>query len=180
MIEEGYYPARAYRVTDEFGRDVYCRFGKAKTGTNQCLILFEVTDGDHAGAVLPWFGSFSGNSWERTVESLRYCGFQGDDIMAINSQRLDRPVSIKVEHHEYAGRIYARVAFVNQAGGSAKLSHTLSATEMRAFAAHLKQRLGQLGQRPPAPARQPPSEQLRDAMNAAYAAPPPEDDDLPF
>jgi len=181
MIEEGYYSARASQVTNEHGHSVYCRFGRAGTGTIQCLMMFEIMDGEYAGTRLPWFGSFSGNSWERTVESLRYCGFQGDDVEAINSQALDRVVTVKVEHDEHNGRIYSRVAFVNKPGGHVNLNNPFNAAELRTFAAQMRQRIGALSQRSSAPsgisANLKPSEQLGKML---AQMPPYGDDDLPF
>jgi hypothetical protein len=128
---------------------------------------------------LPWFGSFSTAALEYTIKGLRRCGFQGDDISTINQQSLDQAVSVKVEHEEYNGRYYARVAFVNKPGGTVKLNTPLSGTELRVFAAQLKQRLGGSTQRPPDTGRPKPSEQLRKALNSP-GAPPYHDDEIPF
>ena len=165
MIEEGYYSARAIQVDDENGRPVYCRFGTASTGTKQCLVMFTV-EYDDGSVVLPWFGFFGSESWERTVQSLRYCGFRGDDISTINSQKLDEPVTVKVEHEERNdGRVYARVAFVNRPGARIKFNSPMGANELRHFAAQLKQRMSQQAPGSATTTRIPPSEQIRQAMN---------------
>ena len=39
------------------------------------MIYFQITDGAHAGTVRPWFGFFGKGSYERTLEALRYMGW---------------------------------------------------------------------------------------------------------
>lgn len=149
LVPAGYYRARVSRMTDDRGNEVWARFGRASTGTQQVLMKFEVIEeGDWKGRKLFYFGSFTENSWERTVEGLRYCGFQGDDLGEINQQTLDRDVSIKVEQTANAAgdRTYARVAFINEVGGAIELANPLSGDELRHFAAQMKSKLA--GKRP--------------------------------
>lgn len=138
LIPEGYYRAVARAVPDDNGTLQIAQWGKAKTGTRQVLVHFEVLDADHAGDILPWFGYFTDDTVKRTLESLRYCGWKGDDIQQLGP--LDQVVSIKVEHNTHEGKTYARVAFVNRMGaGRVKLADPLSSDEMRQFAAMVKQ-----------------------------------------
>lgn len=138
IIPENYYRAVARSMPDDNGVEQIAQWGKAKTGTRQVLIHFEVIDGEHAGTVLPWFGYFTKDATQRTLESLRFCGWKGDDIQQLGA--LDQVVSIKVEHNEYEGKTHARVAFVNRLGaGRVKLADPLSSDEMRQFAAMVKQ-----------------------------------------
>ena len=160
MIEEGYYNARAVRIKDDNGADVWATFGRASTGTRQMLMQFElIDDGEHKGKRLPWIGFFTNASWERTVESLRHCGFQGNDLDRLNEQNLDQVVSVKVEHEtsQSNGRVYVRIAFVNAAGsGSVKLSNPMSRGELRDFSAMMKNRIaGISGSTPSQPTRDP-------------------------
>lgn len=143
LIPEGYYQARAVRIKDNYGDDVWARWGRAKTGTHQIVMKFQVTtDGEYKSKQLLWFGFFTDKSWERTFESLQYCGFQGDDMSTLDEQTLDREVSIKVEHveSETGDRKYARVAFVN-ASNTVGLANPMSRDEIRDFAAMMKGRI---------------------------------------
>ncbi len=143
MIPQGYYDAHAVRIKNVYGEEVWAAFGRASTGTQQVLVMFEVIEEEHQGERVPWFGFFTPKSWERTIESLRHCGFEGDDLSTLNDQTLDQVVSIKVEHetHEKSGRVYARVAFVNASGGGVKLATPMSRDELRDFASMMKGRM---------------------------------------
>jgi hypothetical protein len=138
LIPKGNYPAVAIKQMLD-GNEVWAQFGAAKTGTKQVLLYFEIIgDGPHAGKVIPWFGYFTADTVRRTFESLRYCGFRGDDLMKLNSQSLDQEVSITVDHQDYDGKTYARVGFVNRAGGGAiKLAQPMGEGELRMFAAEM-------------------------------------------
>ena len=144
MIPAGYYKARAVRVKDDYGGEVWAKFGRASTGSQQVLMMFEILEGVHEGAKLPWFGFFTENAWERTIESLRYCGFQGDDLSTLGEQTLDQVVSVKVEHNtnKNSGQVYARVAFVNELGaGGVRLADAMTSDEVRDFAAMMKSKI---------------------------------------
>lgn len=137
LIPEGYYRAVAVPRRGEDGTHTV-RWGTVND-KKQVLVYFQVTHGDWAGEVLPWFGFFSDNAWERTIESLRYIGFTGDDLTTLAEQPLDQMVTITVEHNEYNEKTYARVAFVNALGGGAiQMKNPMGAGDVRKFAARMK------------------------------------------
>lgn len=147
LIPEGYYTAVAVRVNGEDG-DHVARWSKASTGNRSVLIYFEILEGDHRGRRLPWFGYFTKGTSKRTVESLRYCGFKGNDLTDLDNQELNQQVSIQVEHDTYQGdnddapKTRVRVAWVNRAGGGTiKLKDPMSRDELRKFAAMMAQSL---------------------------------------
>ena len=142
MVRQGYYKARAVRIDDGYGNEVWARWGKASTGTQQVGMMFEIIDGNYQGTRLPWYGSFTEKSWERTVESLKHCGFQGDNLTKLNEQTLDREVSIKVDHrvNDFGEVVNARVAFVN-ATASVGFNDPMSSDELRDFAAKIRDRM---------------------------------------
>lgn len=148
LIPPGTYRAVAVPV-DVDGVATYAQFGVSKEKqTKQVCVNFEILDDAWAGVRLAWFGYFTQKTWERTVESLRYCGFKGDDLESVVRQALDQEVSIVVEHHEYNGKTYARVAWVNASGGGGmKLANQMSANDLRMFSAQMKQRgIGKIGE----------------------------------
>jgi hypothetical protein len=110
-IPTGTYPAKPTRVNEE---GPFARLGVSKQKkSNQILIWFEITDGPYKGSKLPWFGYFTEDSAERTIDSLRLCGFTGQDIYDIENQTLDGSVLVQVENTVYKGRNQCRIAWVN-------------------------------------------------------------------
>jgi len=134
VINAGIYNGRAQSV----------QWGRTSKGAEQVALEFRIVEGDPEaiGQTVVWFGFFTDKTWERTMESLRYCGWKGDDLSAIRVEDLDQLVELVVEHDEYQGDINARVAWVNRPGGGGrlKLKDQLSPDEVRAFAARMKQR----------------------------------------
>jgi len=173
LIPATYYRARAVRTVDDAGIEVWAIWGRANTDTVQVGMTFEILDGEYSGHRLPWYGYWTKNSWERTVQSLRYCGFTGNDLMDLNNQDLSNEVSVKVEHEDYDGETYARIAWVNQGHSGVRMANPMSIDELRMFSARMQSGLGggtpqrQQSKRQQPQRQQPPST-------------PPHPDDLPF
>ena len=100
------------------------------------------------GQKIAWFGYFATEkNAKRTIESLRYCGFKGEDLAAAGEQTLDQRVSLTIEHDEYDGKVRAKVAWVNgQGGGGYKIEKPMAGDELRRFAASLKQHVKATGE----------------------------------
>ena len=130
LIPEGRYNARAR----EWG------LGKTQTGKVQFAVEFEILDGVYAGQRRTWYGLFvkgekDGKPYDlgkRTLESLRYCGWTGDNIAEV--RELPNTVGITIQHDTYQGQTRDRVGFVNRLGGLA-LKNELGTSEAAAFAA---------------------------------------------
>ena len=138
IAEEGYCKAVAVAREGEDGTHTV-RWGKSDKGTKSVMVYFELLDGPDRGTVLPWWGYFTNKTSERTVESLRFMGFKGDDLFKAGEQELDQVVQVLVEHNTYEGKTRARIAFVNAMGGGAMtLKNPLSDKDVRAFAATMK------------------------------------------
>lgn len=93
----------------------------AKKETPQCAVMFEITDGPHAGKRVSWYGYFTEKTAERTVESLQHCGWQGDDVTAVDLKDLANEVEIVVEAEPWesdsgASGVTSRVRWVNSPG----------------------------------------------------------------
>jgi Fe-S cluster assembly iron-binding protein IscA len=105
------------------------QFGKTAKGGEQIAVLFEILEGPDAGNSVTWFGYFTEKTVDRTIEALRYCGMEGDDLSAI--RELPNKVQIVVEHETYEGKTRAKVAWVNQLGGGAiKLNNPMDDREL--------------------------------------------------
>ena len=176
MITEGKYLARA--------RD----WALSLTSTNkeQIGVAFEILQGEFAGQYLTWYGFFTDATFERTLESLRACGWLGSDLAEIDG--LDtNDVQIVVEHEvsEKDGNTYPKVRWVNKLRGVA-LKNQLDAHQAKTFAARMKGHILAFDKsagapRSSTPAPRPPNSQ-RSGARSSYGPPepPPHDDsDLP-
>lgn len=150
--------------------------GESGTGSEQVAIEFEILTPDAPEKALTWYGYFSEKAFDRTIESLRICGWAGANLEEIADGQggLDANlVSLTVEDEEYDGRTFAKVQWVNRPGGLA-LKAPLVGERAKSFAAQMQGRIRALdasqGKRP-APAAAP-------AGNGG--AKKPEFDDVPF
>lgn len=180
-MDEGTYKAKAVDV----------ELGYAQTGTPQVAVLFEVLEGDEAGSRITWYGYFTDGTSQRTIESLRNCGWKGNDLSELEPSLLPDDVQIVVQHQEYNGAMRAKVAWVNKVGaGTIAMKERMTPEQRKQFAAQMKGACMAIGGTQAAsPARQAPAQ--RSAVPAQRpaaqrqtpgAAPPPADplDDIPF
>ena len=168
--------------------------GHTSDGKPQVAICFSLLDDDYKGETITWFGSFSKNlgngtktPFQRTVETMRTCGWEGDDFS--NLTGLDaNEVSLVIEHEEYQGRTQVKVKWVNALGGIA-LKAPMTPEAAKAFAAKMKGELLALGKpaaaatskpsKPPASKRNNSSDHPN-APGSTYGREPGADDDIPY
>jgi len=124
----GKYTARATDVA----------LGMTETGKEQIAVSFEVVDGDQAGEEITWYGYFTEKTAERTIESLRHMGWQGNDLAAIAVDQLPNEVSIVVDADEYNGVTRMKVQWVNRAGAGLALRTRMAPDAASSFAARMK------------------------------------------
>ena len=111
-------------------------FGVASSGNEQVAVMFEITGGEFAGRTITWFGSFSDAAIDRTLDSLRHCGWDGDSLETIDD--LGRTeVDIVVVEEEYQGQMNTKVRWVNRPARIA-LKHQLEGAALKAFASRLR------------------------------------------
>jgi hypothetical protein len=186
LIPKGSYRAVAVQVNVEGFGPTFVQFGETSKGNPQVVVNFEIIDGDMAGRRHAWWGYFTEATTERTVESLRYCGFKGDDLAGAMTQQLDQEVQIVVDHEEYQGKVRSRIQWVNRGGGGGyKLDKPMDKRSLTAFAARMRASVrsipdtpGKKGERGTPSAGNgtpPPSDNW-----SGSSAPPPTDDDIPF
>ena len=133
MIPEGYYKARAL----DGG------LGETKKGDPEIGICFELLDEGYEGQRITWHGFFmktvgkdGKTSMQRTIEQLRICGWQGDDLSELVGIS-DNEVQLKIVHDTWEGVTKAAVAFINRPGGLA-MKAPMSAQSAKEFAARMK------------------------------------------
>lgn len=128
MIPSGTYKARAKEWA----------LGMSQTGKEQIAVLFELADGELAGQTITWFGYFTDNTLDRTLDSLRHCGWQSDSLADLD--HLDtNEVEIVVEEDTYEGKTRSKVRWVNRPSRLA-LKEQLNPQAIQAFAARLRGR----------------------------------------
>lgn len=119
---------------------------RTKDGKERIVVKFAIVGGQYDGQAVDWAGFFTDKTFDRTIQSLRYCGWRGDDISDLTGIDANE-VQIVVQHDEYNEKVYPRVAWVNQIGGGARMP----ADEVREFAESIKARIGALSSAEPEP-----------------------------
>lgn len=159
--------------------------GMSTSGKEQIAILFELTAGEQAGHTYTWFGYFTEGAVDRTLDSLRYCGWQGDNIAELDGLDANE-VDIVLDEEEYEGKMRTKVKWVNRPARLA-LKEQMNAAQMASFAARLRGKAvahkQKFGNQAPAPSRSAPTSRRSSSDAAPWDdnAPPPEDgDSIPF
>jgi hypothetical protein len=116
--------------------------GLSSNKNEQIAVQFEVLDGEFAGYFITWFGYFSDAARDRTFDSLRTCGWVGDDF--VNFAGLGScKVSLVIEDEHYKGKTHSRVKWINRLGGGAvKMAATMDEARRRQFAARMLMHAG--------------------------------------
>lgn len=148
ITKAGTYKAKAFEAM----------LGKsAKKGTPFVGVKFRVTEGEFAGQTVKWEGYLSetlgGRSKktpaERTIESLQYCGWSGDDLSIFASGALQgidtNEVELVVEMEQYEDnqtgetRESPKVQWVNRPGGGVQFAgEAVDAATAKAFGARFR------------------------------------------
>lgn len=110
--------------------------GESENGKPHIAVSFKVKDTDGEEKFVSWRGFFTEATTERTIESLRYMGFEGDDLA--NLVGLDKnEVDLVVEDEEYEGKTFPRVQWVNKPRGP-QVKTALEGQKLSTFAAQMK------------------------------------------
>jgi hypothetical protein len=179
MIDPGTYLARA--TSSELG---YTANGKEQIGISFSLV-------DQPGTYITWYGGFSneinGNAkkspCERTFETLRTCGWEGDDLSdlgGIESNEVELVIDIEDDQN---GVPRNRVKWVNAPGGGGPaMKNVMPVDQKKAFAAKMKgaalaskQKMG--AQKPVQPR---PQSQRQAPKSTGSSSQYDESDDIPF
>ena len=122
-------------------------FGKSTKGNEQIGVAFTISQGEHTGRRVVWYGFFNTQeNADRAIKSLRAAGWTGDDLT--NLEGLGSvEASVVVEVDEYQGEKKNKIAWVNSSGVAMK--EKMSDQEKKALAARLKGAI--LASKPSAP-----------------------------
>ncbi len=127
---------------------VSCGFGTAESsGNTQIGITFEIVNHpEFAGETITWLGHFTDKTSERTIESLQYMGWRGDDLSELDNlgpeqcaALLPSAVQIVCEPDTYKDKTTLKVQWVNQiGGGSFAFKAPVTGKDLKAFAAQMR------------------------------------------
>jgi hypothetical protein len=113
--------------------------GATSSGNKEVAVLFDILDESAEYSSLTWRGYLSDAAFERTIESLRICGWEGDDLSKLEG--LDKnEVELVVEEEEYEGKIQTKVRWVNRLG-SLSIKAPLEGDQLKSFAAAMQSRI---------------------------------------
>ena len=168
------------------GRAREWALGHSKNGTEQIAVLFDYIDSNGEASTITWFGYFSEAACDRTIEALRYCGWEGDDFGRLDG--LDKnEVELVIENETYEGKSHLKVQWVNRLAALA-LKAPMDQNQVAAFAARMrgkavasrqKMAAAPRAQQPArAPAHRSPAGDYGDYDGPD--APPPTDDEIPY
>jgi hypothetical protein len=128
-----------YEIGKHPARAVNAVLGVANTGTEQVGIEYEFTDGPNKGKRITHYAYFTDKTMDRSVETLRLSGFEGDDLTDVSS--LSAPttpvVQLVLEHEEHNGVSQIRVKWVNRLGGAA-VKQAMEPDQARDFANRMR------------------------------------------
>lgn len=124
-IEKGTYRGRAIAGSEQYGT--------TSKGNDQIVLELDLLD---IGERVSTFLVFSDNSAEFSVDRLRACGWEGEDLS--NLQGIDRnEVSVSVWYEEYQGKEQMKVEIAT-GGGRVVLDAPMDDKAKRAFGARFR------------------------------------------
>lgn len=125
-MENGTYRARATSWV----------LGETSTGKEQVAVEFSLTDPELQGERIAWYGFFTEKTFERTIESLRACGWTGDNLEDLSGLDANE-VDLVIEQETYEGKTTPRVRWVNRPGAIG-VKTALAPEKAKTFAAKMK------------------------------------------
>ncbi|HEX5659819.1 MAG TPA: hypothetical protein VFX59_21640 [Polyangiales bacterium] len=115
--------------------------GVAKSGNEQIAILFQITEGPHTGKHIQAYLSFAGGALDRTLESLRHCGWDSDSLAELDTLS-NNEIELVIADEEYTTdqgevKVTSKVSWVNRRS-RLMLKNQMNAAQKAAFAAKMR------------------------------------------
>ena len=103
----------------------------------QVVAYCQIIEGPETGWRGPWFGFMGKDSYERTMQSLRYAGMIGNDVTKPGP--MNRVIEIEVANETYEGKTRSKIQWINDPNGvrGLKLKNPMSAQELKEFVARM-------------------------------------------
>lgn len=128
MIEAGTFKARG----------VEAALAVAGNGSEQVAVQFVLLEGPDEGKHITYYGYFTDKTTERTIDSLRLCGWDGDDLSDLTGIDANE-VYLVIEHDENdKGEARATVRWINGQGGGLAVKERMDEGTAKAFAERMK------------------------------------------
>lgn len=112
-------------------------FGVSGNGNEQVAVAVEFLDGPNKGRRSVWYGSFTENAADRTMESLRYLGWNNDDLFNMTGLGESEAVGVVEEEEGNDGKRRVRVKWINRVQGPA-FKNRLDDVQLKAFSQRMK------------------------------------------
>lgn len=112
-------------------------FGVSKSGTPYIAVAFEILEEHADGHRITWYGYLSEKPAKRTMEGMRYCGWDNDDVTAATGLN-QHEVELVIKPETYEGKTTSKVQWVNRPGGLGLKVDEVDEAQRRAIAARLK------------------------------------------
>lgn len=114
------------------------QLGESSNGKERVEVTFTYAAPDAGQQTITWYGYFSTEKvMNRTIESLRTCGWNGDDLATMEGLDANE-VELVIADEEYENKVYTKVQWVNRAG---PMSTPLTADKAKSFAASMRDRI---------------------------------------
>jgi hypothetical protein len=110
--------------------------GHSANGKEQVAVMFELAGGEHDGQSITWFGYFTEQTVDRTLDALRYCGWEGDNLAELDSLDANE-VELVLDEEEYDGKVRTKVKWVNRPARLA-LKEQMTPAAAAAFAQRMR------------------------------------------
>ena len=158
-------------------------FGVTDNGKENVALTFVIIEGPAAGERCSAYLYFTEKTTERTLESLRYCGWAGDNVTDLTGIDTN-PVELDVQEDTYEGKTRLKVAWINALRGP-QVKNAMDDNAKKAFAARMKGAAMAVDKSKAAkvdytPAAVAPSAGDYDGGGQHDGDPGPSDDDIPF
>lgn len=119
-------------------RAVEGALGTASNGTEQVGVQFVLLEGPDEGKNITWYGFFTEKTVDRTIESLRLCGWQGDDLSDLTGIDANDVYLVIAHEENQKGETIARVQWVNGQPQGLAMKDRMDEGTAKAFAERMK------------------------------------------
>lgn len=110
--------------------------GYTQGGKEQVAVELRIVEEEFLGDAITWYGYFTENTTERTLESLRLLGWAGDDLFDLSGIG-STEVRVVIKEEEYEGKLRLKAEWINPIGGLG-LAKPMNDQQAKAFAARMK------------------------------------------
>lgn len=160
-------------------RAVGVKFGQSSNNNTQIAVTVEVVDHDeYTGEETTWIGHFTDKTTERTIESLRHMGWQGDELAELEdadavrcAELLPETIIVVVEPEVYEGKERLKAQWINKIGGGFAFKEPLAGADLKSFSAQMRAQVK---------AVRPSARSANGSRSSDRHPNAPEDDGLPF